>query len=92
MAERQKAGTTKRRKPKTLQLAVQNGGSSAEFYPSFYNTERQATRAIEGHRRASYDGFGPYAVPVAGWDGDQALIREMDVLDLIQEALRGSHH
>jgi hypothetical protein len=81
------------RKPRTpprLQLVVQEGGSSIEFYATFYNTTKQAERAIRSHHHATYNAFGPFEVPVTSVTPDgEALVKESDVIQLIEDTLRG---
>jgi len=43
-----------------LYVVVQQGGSSFEWYTSFYDTVEEAVAAINSHREASYDAIGPF--------------------------------
>jgi hypothetical protein len=77
------------RKPRasTIYLVVQEGGSTGEYYPTLYNSEPAARRAIAGHQRASYNAYGPIAVRVDKY-GDVAVISELALLDVVTDVLK----
>lgn len=78
-------------KGKTIQIVMQQGGSSSEFYASSYNTVKQAERAIESHEKASYNAAGPFELAIAVPMGNTGLVRETDVLALLGEICGDTH-
>lgn len=60
-----------------LQVVVQLGGSSTEWYASSYSSRKAAVEAIVGHYDASYSAIGPFELPDPP--------RETDMLDLLNE-------
>lgn len=71
------------RRRKTLYLVIQEGGSSAEHYPTLYDTKRDAGQAARSHRRSTYRSTEPIAVPVR-LDADRnAWVDEQDLIELV---------
>jgi hypothetical protein len=74
------------RRQKVIYLVIQEGGSSAEHYPTLYDTKRDADRAVSSHHKASYRSTAPIPVP-ARLDADRvAWIREEDLIDVVTAA------
>lgn len=61
-------------------IVVQQGGSSFEWYASSYDNREAADSAILGHKQASYNSIGPYAV--------SQPLDEGNILALIESACR----
>ena len=68
----------------TVYLVIQEGGSSGEHYPSFYNTMRQAERAGTSHRLASYRATPPIPVPMHFDTNGKGYIAEDDLENFIR--------
>jgi hypothetical protein len=47
----------------TIQLIVQQGGSSCEWYSASYDSVENAEDAIRGIKAHTYDAIGPFEVP-----------------------------
>jgi hypothetical protein len=60
-----------------IEVVIQEGGSSQEFYAMTYDTEELAQQAIDGHAASSYNAFGPYKVP-AGTCMEQSLLKVIE--------------
>ena len=70
--------------PRTAWLVVQEGGSSTEFYPCFYDTEEQANGAVDNHAAHTYNAFGPWEVdPVLAALPDEVLCKLGDLIDQV---------
>ena len=66
------------RKPKTMHVVVQEGGSTGELYAHGFTRRRDATRFTRSCARASYRATAPVEVP-AGTDLD-VLQRVLDAV------------
>lgn len=55
--------TVKKKVFKTLQLVIQQGGSTRELYAETYSSPAHAQKRIKDINGGSYKAFGPFEIP-----------------------------
>jgi hypothetical protein len=58
-------------------LVIQQGGTSCEWYASFYDDQDQAVGAIKEHMAACYDAVGPFKL-----EQPYTVEQQLELLDL----------